>query len=294
MKIKNVSDLVFVDDKIRLNIAFSPEIAEGFGKHDKSDYIFADILIWLKSFNLKIKKIRSKYKIVPSEYPKKPTVEELIELFLKKINYEKYKEFEKDISQIQNDYHLTENWTLSLRIAVVTDTLLVPASETIHFHYPDYEIEKTGKKKNSPKTLLKLSASILDSPEIQKMDTAMKLSKYPSIYFTRKISIGELKKWIDANKSVIRSIQHRLPSKKYFKRDYKTLFWGKIAWIFKQDGVNSWAEISKLVQKEADQIIEEQGEKDNKYLLNLPDDIEIRKCYKRFINSLQSAETTNK
>jgi DNA-binding transcriptional MerR regulator len=286
MTIKNENELVFNEDENRLTIHFSPEISEGYRKYDKSDYIFADILSWLKSFNLEIKAIRKKYNITPTDYPKKPTVESLIELLFQKIGYEKYRKLDRDIIKLQNDYCLTDNWILSLRIAVITNALLVPASETIHIHYPSYETKQ--------KTSLKRLPNILYSPEVRKLDNVMRLAKYPSIYFSRKTSPEELKKWVDKNKKLIRAIQNKLPSKKRVKRDTKTLFWGKIVWIFKQDGIRPLAEISRRIQSEAERIIDEQGEEGNEELCCPPTAVELRKYYERFLESLQKAETSNK
>lgn len=288
---KEGEELIFSYDAKRLQISFSPEIRERGMHWRHDDYVLADLLAWLRSFNLKIQNIRDSFGIKSSVYPEKVTTKELIKVTSEVVSYQKYEDFKQQIEVLQNRYKLTTNWYLSLTSAVVFNTLLVPVDDVIHVHFPDPDLSKDNiKKSKKSKNLLSMSSGLLNSPEMRRARSAFDLYEHPSIFFTRKTSSDELKKWIDKNTHLLKAIQFGLPERKVYKRNSKTIFWGRVAWIFRQDGVRSWSKIQKLVDKECERIIEEQGEEGNKDLLNPPSNIELRKYFERFIESLQKID----
>ena len=178
---------------------------------------------------------------------------------------------------------MTENWTFPIRVAIFTNAMLVPISENFRLHIPE---PMPYKNATNVKDIRKLS-SIYDDPAIKRASRAMDLYKYPSIYFTHKISAEELIQWLKSNRKTFNNIQQCLPKKKKLKISKETLFWGKIAWIIKQDGVESWIGVQNKIDEYVDRIIEDEGEKGNKHLLKRPDNVELRRYYKRFIKYLQ-------
>jgi hypothetical protein len=159
--------------------------------------------------------------------------------------------------------------------------LVPPKTIPIQVHIPDYEPIKEEE--------LKTLSSILSSPSITRARKLMRITSYPSIYFTQKVTIDELKKWIDKNKKLVRIIQNRLPVRRIIKRNDKTLFWGQIAWIYKQDGINSWSSMVKKIELMIESYKKEGliPEESEAFSDVAPEPVDLAKYYYRFVKSLE-------
>jgi len=291
-----MNSIVFSDFEHRMNVEFSPEILETRLGFDAKDIQLAHLFIWLESFNNDIQSIRKKHGISVIQYPHEATVDQLVELFVKEIDYEKYHAYSNDFHKMLVKYRLTENWFLSLNIAVLTHTLLVPAKLHICVHIPEKEIsiqtiKKEAKSKNLKDLAKGFAESVFNDPEIKRMQFLKDLGKYPSIYFTYNTSPDELIKWINKNRRLIRYIQRDLPKKHMIKRlrEEKTLFWGQMAWILKQDNVASWSEMTDILDK----MIERSADNGDNSPFNeafAPSGIELEKYYTRFEESLKNLQ----
>lgn|GEM_PF-3430426 len=275
-------DLVFQDFEHRLDLHFSPEITESGRGYDKNDFILAGLLTWHRQFNKRILEIRQQVGItVPVEYPKNPSSIQIIKL-LSGFGSDIAHTILDESKKIAVDFRLTEEWELSIVTAIVHNVILVPPKTIpIQVHIPDYEPIKEEE--------LKTLSSILSSPSITRARKLMRITSYPSIYFTQKVTIDELKKWIDKNKKLVRIIQNRLPVRRIIKRNDKTLFWGQIAWIYKQDGINSWSSMVKKIELMIESYKKEGliPEESEAFSDVAPEPVDLAKYYYRFVKSLE-------
>ena len=277
MNIPKVEDdsLVIDDIEGKIDVAFSPEI-DAYRRHSNSDYLLAQLLSWSRYFNQDIKEIRDSIGLREAlKYPEKPSVESLVALLYKSIPQGKFQEFRDKAKIIRKKYKLLENWETSIQTAVVANVILVPPDELIWVHFATEDKVKDEKEKEV-KTLSTLS-SIYEDPVFRNTQEAIRISKYPSIYFTHKVTINELKDWINKNKYIVRMLLEKLPKKTIIKRDKMTIFWGQVVWILKLDHMHSWTKMSKQIER----FVE------NDPSLEAPEPTELEKYYNRFIKSLR-------
>lgn len=291
MKINNDSDLIFDDDVRRLEIHFSPEIFERQMGYDKSDYILVDLLTWLKSFNVRITTIREEYQINVIPYPANPSEKQLLDIIRRHSPRERYEAFFDEIEKIRERYQLTPNWFLSLTSAIFMNTILIPPKlQTVQLYLPEwYPNDQAGEETHD---LHQLSSSIFDSVDMRKAQEMATISKHPTIYFTHKITVDGFKKWIEDNKVLFRAMLRNLPARRVHKREEKARFWGKVAWIFKQEGVKTFSAIVTKIHDEADRYKDREEVKEGDVWYEPPGEIELEKYYQRFIQSLNRVENT--
>ncbi len=275
-------DFVFEDFDKELVLKWSPDIksAKDF---DKSNYVLAQLLTWSKSFNIAILEARNQLDIVLQAYPKDPTPENLAELYRDMLLSDNKKAaFDKRARAITEDFRITENWILSVELAILTGTLLVPSKDSIKVHLPDYFYPED----NTTKGL---------ANKIAMMREGAPVTHYPAIYFTRRVTVDELKRWINENKSAIRAMQFKLPKPQKIKRGEKTLFWGYVAWLLKRDGFKSWAKMTKAIEQMINrQRAEFKSHQGDHYTDIAPEPVELEKYYNRFMTSLKKLQPSNK
>ena len=99
---------------------------------------------------------------------------------------------------------------------------------------------------------------------------------YPAIYFTENVSIYQLKQFIQAKAQEIRHITTQMPNPKKHKAELHTILWGQVVSmlignvnVYLTD--NFFAEIHRKLDKEIFKNI------------TVPDKIELRNQYKRFL-----------
>lgn len=291
---KDGDSLIFDNFEKRLEIHFSPEIEETKRGFNRSDYTLAQLLTWLKSFNELILAVRKEINFTtPLPFPKNANVDELVDFTFKALDNEKREIVFNKAKVIAKKYHLTDNWEFSIELAILTHTFLVPAKDVpIRVHLPSYFYPEE-KKADSEKNLKTLGSS-LSSPEIMRARAAMRIIGYPAIYLTGQVSVDELKKWINTNRELIRVMQSRLPKRKVLKRDDKTLFWGQVVWILRQEGFRSWSKmVGRIEELIEDNKKEGMTQEESEHYADIPPEPqELEKYYTRFIESLTDIQPT--
>ena len=276
--------LIYDNDDKRLDIRFSPEILRIKREPDSSESIQTELLSWLKSFNERIQKIRSAYSLNTEIYLDDQNEDMLISNIYKIIS-KSYSVIVAEIDKIKDDYKLSDNWDLSIRSALAFNVLLIPPDLHIFLNFPD---KLKNNEQNKHKTLL----SVVNDPAIRRVQKALDLVSKPGIYFNRVTSCDELKKWIDKNSKYIRAMQIGMPTNQTLRSERMSLFWGKIAWIWLSDGVKSWADMARKVEKDTDKYVLEHGEAGNEEILIPPDGIALEKYYTRFLSYLKKIDTS--
>lgn len=253
MKTKSIrADSVVTPDFFGIhNVVLSPEI-KASKDYENYDFILAHILTARSSFRSQILETRREIGITkPFTYSDIKNTESLYESMFS-LGQEEYLQSKAVAKKIAKLYKLPSNWIFSIQVAIYTDTLLVP-----------------------PK---------LDSIIIQ-IGPTREDDEYPSIHFTSQVTIGELKKWVNDNKSDIRLFLKRIPKRPKPKVSSNTLIWGHIAWLFKRGGKHSWTEITNLIQVQIGKLLETADDVYGRQ--EAPTPIELEKYYTRFTASLK-------
>ena len=273
MKIRIGDDIIFEEFENRADVHYAPELF-GVVEVSRSNYQVAELLSWLKSFYKQIFAVRLKINVKELlKYPENDSVKDILKKTIFAIPYDFQQILEEESTKIVEHYRLTENWRIPFEIVILTHRLPVPPFlEGISIHLPEYFY-------NKPKNLLELPSAFESA---YRQGAVM---KYPALYFTRKVSANELVKWLKnpKNRKLFENIQYKLPRQKEIDRDQKTIFWGQVAWILKQDGINSWAKMTKAIEK----LLE--NNQDNLYQI-APEPVEIQKYYERFVESLHKID----
>lgn len=265
--------IVFKDSQHRLRIEMSPELRDNHGEYEASDWRFTELFSWLNPFYYDISEIRRRNRIKIISYPDKPTVEQLVGA-IGEATGEHFAQIVNEAEELRSKYKMTENWYLSFISAVVTHTILIPMKQTVGFHMSFSDEETPG-------------GSVSVTSETKRIEAAMQVVKYPGIYFPHKISIDELKKWINRNKDLLHMMMQNLPEKLVTKRAHETIFWGQMAWILRQAGITSWVGISDQIQRIVDKD-EEEGRPVGGAFATVPGPEELEKYYNRFLESLHA------
>jgi hypothetical protein len=230
-----------------INVELSPEIIDY--DFDLRDSLIASLLCWQDRFYDVLKDARDLLEISNKKlnFPKEPTLDNLYDLAYS-LGSDKSSLIKIQSLEIIKEFGLTPIWDLSMRIVILTNTLMIPPkSDSIR-------LEGAGYKLN-----------------------------YPAIYITSYTSVDELKKWIHNNRLFIRlMIKQHFPKKRTSPRlDDKTLFWGQIATLFKERGLNSWVKMVEIMQRLQNKDL---------YSSRIPEEIpnpgELRTYYNRFNKSV--------
>ena len=279
-KNRESDNIVFDDIANRIVVEISPDATPQKQNFSKDNFELAELLTSLKSFNKSILEVRQQIGLdKPLPYPKSPTIENVVELFFNKSITDEARGILKNwAKELREKYRLSENWGISFRIAVLTNILPAPPSETVGIHLPK------NLSPNKKEALVGLAMGKVNEG---------KVLEYPAIYFTRQFSIDELKRWINDNKSLVRALQSKLPKERRLRRKHHTLFWGQMAWMYKKNGMKSWTHMSKKLQELLDSK-QKDNENNNEDFPgdNAPEPGELRKHYVRFIRFLRELESS--
>lgn len=274
MKILNAG-LIYPDFEKRISVKLLPELT---GKiFDKQNYLLAELLVWLKSFNKAVHETRNIMGIKqPFIYEESKNLEEFFSHVYKNLTQEQVGLLKSRVKEIAKRYHLTENWEFPLEIAILTHMLPVPNNNSIQIHFP-------------PSFYPKKEGALSLAEDITRMREWAEMIQHPAIFFTAYASIDEMKRWIDKNKNILRGLMVGLPKKKRLKRKERAVFWGQIAWIILQEGKRTW---KKLVAV-ADYLVEKSKQNNSAVapLDEAPDEIQFRLYYERFLSDLHGLDS---
>lgn len=240
---------------------------------DKSDYIFAFVVSNLESFNNFVYKTREKLNISKVSAQESNKAIEMLDknalIFL-----------DVEANKLLKKYNLTNNWKLWIQATVFTNTLFVPPADigiSILFPQADYYKERKAKKLRSYFVVSQLQEKLIS------------LTSYPTIRFTKKITVTDFIEWIKLHSSKITKIiyQSNLPEKTKPKIADRTLLWGHIAWLLKEEGVNSW----KNMEDYLEQIDKKENFIPDDELFMLPTSEDLRLAYNSYQNTIRKIES---
>lgn len=276
MKININEGLIFEDFEKRVKVEYSSELF-GIAGLNKKNYLIASLLSWLKSFNKKIQIARQRlksFKIVT--YPQNETVENVLRKTIFSLNQEDQNKLKEEAREITANYKLTESWIIPIELVIITNTLIVPPSESIRIHYPDYFYDEPKKYDMSS--------------QLGAVKRRLEVTNYPALFFTRKVKANELIKWLKVpkNRNLFNSLQFKLPDEPSIKRDENTLFWGQAVWLVKREGENSWVKITSRLEELLGNHNENDKNTDAPETVPAPE--ELKKYYDRFLESLKRVE----
>lgn len=283
------NSLIISDLENRPSVEFYPDITTRL-QYDNLEYSLAELLTWLRSFNDLLHIARDELQLIKLIHLPKPlTLRVLVSDILLSIPDKKQKLLKNLGQEILIKYKLGDYWATSIEVCILTNVLLAPIKDSIYFHIPEnlYPIKEKVNIKTGGQGLLK-TLSDIDYEELSRINFLGHevRMKYPAIILTRYTSPTELKKWITDNAKLLRHIQKHLGQSPTIKIDKRTAFWGKTAWILKEEGINSW---TKMVN-EIDSWDDKKPIINDEEILPIPTPNELEKCFTSFYNSLQRIE----
>ncbi len=280
MKMKH-EDIIFDDFENAIRVKYEDEFSL-YDSERHRRHLFATILTWSKSFNQSVVSARKDLGLIHLlEYPTNATIERLISFISESVskdgNWSKLKNLSEQISK---RYHLTNNWQTSIELAILTNTMPVAYNQSpIQTYEPK---QKTENEK--PKVIVEITKYMSD------LNAYRDISTHPSIYFTEYVSPEEIIDWVRNHRPQIKSIQRNLPKPSITKRDNKTIYWGRVAWIIKQEKPKAtWTEITSYAQELTDS--HRTGNSDSE---NVPGETEFRNYYENFAKDIKRLNQTNK
>lgn len=257
------------------------ELSPGLSKrdYDPENATIAVLLSWQPDFNKRLKSSRSNMNLKKLyKYPEDPAPHEVVnKVFVPFSKTNKISLLEILAEGISEAYKLDSAWVTPIKVAILTNTLLVPPKTSpIRIYLPSKHKLARGRT-NLFKDLVD-RAGILN---------------YPAVVLTKRSSINELKNWINENKDIIRTIQESSPKKVGSKTKPLTLMWGQIAYILKQNGVTSWEAMSRGIQRNLKDTSIERYENAIGEEFLVPSGTELQRYYTRFIKALKTIKSSN-
>lgn len=271
------SPLNYIDNLV--SVVISPEVTPQQQNLSEDNFRFAELLTSLESFNEALSDVRRLIELHELlSYPRNPNIESVADLFFHKPITDKRRAVLRDwAKELRVKYNLPKSWDVPFQIAAITNVLPAPPKDSIGLHLPENFLPDVTRVSNDTSNTKVNIGRVLE---------------YPAIYFTRQVSIDELKLWINDNKDLIRAIQQRLPENKKVRREPKTLLWGHIAWICRKGGIKSWTRISEKLQTWLNSKYEECEEIDDYLGEYAPSPGEIKKYHDRYVESLSKLEAS--
>ncbi|GEM_PF-4061391 len=268
MKIKKIvgEERIIVNMEERVKIDLFPKYKN---KIDQNNKLLAHLLSWLKSFNKELQDIRNSIPVERIKYTRSFLSHEYLD-YITKLDTKKVEDLEQAVERLRHRLKLTYIWSFSLKIAVLTHTLLIPERESVELYIPYSSNDATAGKYPYP-----------DYITLKKL---LRQSQYPAIIIPFGTTLDDLNKWIQNNTVQINKVLSSMPSKKIVRMNEKTLLWGQIAWILKQDGIHSYTKMVKEIDKlEEKKLFVKDNEEDAKEKYQTPTADDLEKHCKRFI-----------
>jgi hypothetical protein len=205
--------------KTPLHVEYAPKVTSG--EYSPLDIKLANILCLTPSFIEDVYNARTVSGIEkPTEYPTNPTVQELIIMFVKL--KPQRKKLEEHARKIVGKYQLQNNWLLSVKTAITTGTLLIPDSLGPVVFTPAGAllfVEQLAEVSDRELREFLFAKNLLEAYE------------YPSLHFTRKISVNGLNEWLTKHSDEFEKMQAGLPDKE-IRMTKDGVYWGFVAEAF--------------------------------------------------------------
>ncbi|MFC1790172.1 hypothetical protein ACFLZP_01660 [Patescibacteria group bacterium] len=249
---KRSAKFEYIDKKVKVNRFLL--IPQGSAFNDikfYSEYVLGEVLSDSRKFNLEIRKAREGNKLKQLiKLSEKIRPEELMNFAID--NLESREKLDVHAENILDEFGLGENWKIPIIIAILTDVLPIPIPDNgIHFY------EGSG------------------TPEFWKI---RKVTKYPAIYFTRKISPKAIRKWLKQTPKIFEQYIDKLPPRqRVFHIKEENIWLGRLAWILKEDGLG-WTKMVKVM----DSYFDKQENEDFRSLWHSFDSDDMKKAYNSY------------
>lgn len=266
MKMKSWDPTLIASSGEILQIKYSPVI-QSKDDYLPQDYVMACTLKWVQSFVDRIVEAREEISLdTLITYPKNPSYE-LIQSLIELITDAKGDALRVAVAKIARVYHLADPWKLSIQTAILTGVLLVPHKEGlgIKFEYPG---DTVG------------------------LSAILKRQQYPSIYFTKKVTLKAFIKWITDYQEIFDAMVFHLPESetREFRGGEPTIYWGQIAWILVsgRESEFQWKDICKKIDEFImnDNKIHPENYKELNVYNDTPEADELQRYYERFCKSV--------
>lgn len=258
-------------EKIKIKIEVSPLIyTSGYDENDKMVAIF---LSNYPPFEKDTKLARESMPLTNVlEYPDKPSVEvmDLIYLLAKVKGFQR-RNLEKFTKELLTKYRLEDRWALSIKMAILTSTLLVPEkSEPIQAIFP-----------SRMKIFLEGINDVAE--ESVKADLNMRnlisAYKYPLLQFRRKVSKNEIATWLKQNWKEFQSLMQEAPDGDDIRIKDRALVWGQLVSYVFDDNKN-------ITYKEVYNTLQDSFGSDTD--VEVPDETILRVYHKRYLKAFQN------
>lgn len=197
MKKTELTKLINTNLKHRL-----PVYEARFSSGSQDDYILATMLAHLGGFQSLLTVARSRLGINEThmralhERKRRIISRVSLEYMPYDLSGKSLEVLDEQIKEILSYFNLATNWSVSIRLAILTNILFLPP-------------------KHEPILFSKVGA-----PE-----------RYPAIYFTEQVSPSQIKQFVQANTEEVRNATKSLPKPIKPKPELRTMLWGQIVRI---------------------------------------------------------------
>lgn len=254
-----------------LKIEISPfAYVQGYDESDKMVTLF---FARYTPFICDVEKVREDIALdVLYEYPHKEKVDigEVISL-LAKVRGIQRKKLDSAAKDLIQKYVLAENWNLSIKVAVLTNTLLVPGKlEPIRAVHPSRMKLFLDDLDLLPDSKIKVNLTMRDLRSAY---------KYPLLQLTRKVTKNELISWVEKNWEEFVALMGEVPEKDDIRIKDNALTWGQLSDLLLRED-------RELSYKGACDILQEHF--GGNLSINVPDETTLRVYHKRYLKSFKN------
>ncbi len=184
--------------------------------------------------------------------------------------------------QLLENFGLTETWNFTMKMAIVTDSIVVPQPKTAIKLIKKNDLNNWMENIKDP-ALLAISM--------------LRTFSNPCILIQQATSVNELKKWLDTHNIEFNDAQRNLDEKRTFNLDEKTVYWGNLVLslygdkirISKQNNTKiHWAEMANHFD-ELDKITEKRDGVSIFDPLEIPTSKELREIFTNYSRTLHNS-----
>lgn len=237
------------------------------GEFSSYDIKLSNILCFTPSFIKDIQQARTEIGLEkPFDYPANAAINDILRVFSKIRKHRK--ELKNLAESLAKKYDLQSNWIISIEVAILMDTLLVPESlGPIQITYvgasPFVEWIKEVKE-----------------PELREYLFTKRLLEayqYPAIRFIRKVSRNELRDWLDSHNAEFEKMQEHLPDKRKIKMEEDSVYWGYLAECY----------VEVTGKKEYQPLLDYYADNEDAFFANMPSAEELRNFHEEYLATIQ-------
>lgn len=183
----------------------------------------------------------------------------------------KRRNLENSTKGLLQKYRLAYNWALSIKVVILTNTLLVPAKlEPIQAIFPSrmrYFIEGLDGESDVPVNADLTTKNLINA------------YKYPLLQFRRKVSKNEITTWLKQNWKEVQAMMNEAPDKDDIRIKSTALIWGQlVSYVLDEDKNRTYKEVFNTLQDSfgCDSAVE------------VPDETFLRVYHERYLKAFKN------